>query len=153
MRLKTWAAGLAVALTLPFLHGCGNDDAQKGEVRIVNATTEYATLDLYTQDSNGNDDLVVSGTAAGAASAYTGVDKGSYTFDIKSGTRRRHRRAPSTGTVSKTDHYYGRHLPDRQRAARRTFLTDEETSPGLRQRQAAHLQRRHRARPAASTST
>ena len=31
MRLKTWAASLAVALTLPFLHGCGNDDAQKGE--------------------------------------------------------------------------------------------------------------------------
>ena len=76
MRLKTWAAFLAVALTLPFLHGCGNDDAQKGEVRVVNATIEYPSLDLYTQDSSGNDDLVVSGTAAGAASGYTAIDRG-----------------------------------------------------------------------------
>jgi len=123
---KTLAA-LAVALTLPFLHGCGNDDANQGEVRIINATTEYTTLDLYTLGSDGSDDLVVSGTAAGAASAYTGVDKGSYTFDIKSGTGAGNATS-TTGTVSKTDHYSiitsltgGK--------AQATFLSDEETNP------------------------
>ena len=77
MRLKTWAAGIAVALTLPFLHGCGNDDAQKGDVRIVNATSEYSSLDLYKQDKDGSDELVVGGTAANTASAYTGIERGS----------------------------------------------------------------------------
>ena len=70
MRLKTWAASLAVALTLPFLHGCGDDNANDGSVRIVNATTDYSSIDLYTQDSDGNDNLVVSGTAAGTVSGY-----------------------------------------------------------------------------------
>ena len=42
MRLKTWAALAAAALTLPLLSGCGNDDANDGQVRIVNATTEYS---------------------------------------------------------------------------------------------------------------
>jgi hypothetical protein len=126
MRLKTWAA-LAVALTLPFLHGCGNDDANQGEVRIVNATTEYSSLDLYTLDSSGSDDLVVSGTAAGTASAYTGVDKGSYTFDIKSGTGAGNATS-TTGTVSKTDHYsIVTSLTGGK--AQATFLSDEETNP------------------------
>jgi hypothetical protein len=123
---KTLAA-LAVALTLPFLHGCGNDDANKGEVRIINATTEYTTLDLYTLGSDGSDDLVVSGTAAGAASAYTGVDKGAYTFDIKSGTGAGNATS-TTGTVSKTDHYsIVTSLTGGK--AQATFLSDEETNP------------------------
>jgi hypothetical protein len=127
MLSKTWAA-LAVALILPFLNSCGNDEANQGEVRIVNATTEYPTLDLYTQDSGGNDDLVVSGTAAGAVSSYTGVDKGSYTFDIKSGSGAGVA-ATTTGTVSKTDHYtLVAYLTGN--ALQTTYLTDEETSPG-----------------------
>ena len=127
MRLKTWAASLAVALSLPFLHGCGNDDAQKGDVRLINATSEYATLDLYTRDSNGNDDLVVAGATPGAATAYTGVDKGTYTFDIKSGT------GPGvaahvSGTVSKGDHAtVVAYLTGN--ALQAQFLTDEETAP------------------------
>jgi hypothetical protein len=126
MLSKTWAA-LAVALTLPFLHGCGNDDANKGEVRIINATSEYATLDLYTQASDGSDDLVVSGTAAGTASAYTGVDKGSYTFDIKSGTGAGSATS-TTGSVAKTDHYsIVTSLTGGK--AQATFLTDDETNP------------------------
>ncbi|MEP6502157.1 MAG: DUF4397 domain-containing protein [Betaproteobacteria bacterium] len=124
MLLKTWAA-LAVALTL--LNGCGDDDANKGEVRIVNATTEYASLDLYTQNSDGGNDLVVSGTAAGAASAYTGVDKGGYTFNIKSGTGAGNA-ASTTGTVNKTDHYsIVTYLTGNTSKAQ--FLSDEESHP------------------------
>jgi hypothetical protein len=126
MRLKTWAA-LAVALTLPFLHGCGNDDANQGEVRVVNATTEYTSLDLYTQDSDGNDSLVVSGTAAGAASAYTGVDKGTYDFVIKS-TGAAANAATVTGSVSKTDHFsIVTYLTGGKATA--TYLSDEESNP------------------------
>jgi len=127
MRLKTWAAGIAVALTLPFLHGCGNDDAQKGEVRVINATTEYPSLDLYTQASDGSDDLVVSGTAAGTTSAYTGVDRGSHTFVIKSSGAAANA-ATVTGTVAKTDHYsIVTYLTGGKASA--TFLSDEESHP------------------------
>ncbi len=126
MRLKTWAA-LAAAITLPLLSGCGNDNAQEGEVRVINATTEYASLDLYTQNSDGSNNLVVSGTSAGAASAYTGVDRGSYTFDIKSSTGAG-TAATTTGTVTKTDHFsIVTYLTGGKASA--TFLTDEEANP------------------------
>jgi hypothetical protein len=127
MRLKTWAASLAVALTLPFLHGCGNDDAQKGDVRLINATSEYTSLDLYTQNSDGSDDLVVGGTAANTASGYAGVDRGSYTFAVKSssgaGTA-----ASTTGSVTKTDHFsIVTSLTGGKATA--TFLTEDESAP------------------------
>ena len=103
MFLKTWAA-LALTLTLPFLHGCGRDDVNDGHVRIVNATTDYASIDLYTQDSSGDDTLVVSGTAAGAVSAYDDVDRGSATFEIKSGTSAGNA-SSATGTITTDDHF------------------------------------------------
>ncbi|HYP31166.1 MAG TPA: DUF4397 domain-containing protein [Burkholderiaceae bacterium] len=104
MRLKTWAALAAAALTLPFLHGCGNDDANKGYVRSVNATTEYTALDLYAEDSSSNTSQLTSDTGASAASAYVGLDKGSYTFEVKSGSAAAYA-ASVAGTVSKGDHY------------------------------------------------
>ena len=126
MRLKTWAA-IGAALTLPFLQGCGDENAQKGDVRIVNATFEYASLDLYTQASDGSNDLVVSGTAAGAASAYTGVDKGSYTFVLKSSGAAANA-TTVTGSVNKTDHYsVVAYLTGG--AAKAQYLSDEETHP------------------------
>jgi len=127
MRLKTWAA-LAAALTLPFLHGCGDDNAQKGFVRVVNATSEYTSLDLYKLNSDGGNDLVVSGTAAGAASAYQGIDKGSYTFEVK-GSTSAGAATPAPGTISKGDHftvvtYFSGNTTKTQ------FLSDEESNPG-----------------------
>jgi Domain of unknown function (DUF4397) len=126
MRLKTWAA-LAVALTLPFLQGCGNDDANKGHVRVLNATTDYASIDLYTQDSDSNDTLVVSGTAAGTVSGYNDVKKGSTTFEIKSGTSAGNA-SSATGTVTVDDYFTvvsyitGNTLDT-------VFLSEEENSP------------------------
>lgn len=126
MRLKTWAA-IGAALTLPFLQGCGDENAQKGDVRIVNATYEYTSLDLYTQASDGSNDLVVGGTAAGAASAYTGIDKGSYTFVLKSSGGAANA-TTVTGSVSKTDHYsVVAYLTGG--AAKAQYLSDEETHP------------------------
>src|SRR4051812_26448876 len=103
MRLKTWAA-LTAALCLPLLSGCGDDNAQKGEVRVINATTEYSSLDLYTVSDDGSSDLVVGGTAAGAASSYASIDRGSYTFQVKSSTGAG-TAATVTGSVNKTDHF------------------------------------------------
>ena len=104
MRLKTWAASLAVALTLPFLHGCGNDEANDGSIRVVNATTDYSSIDLYTRDSDGNDTLVVGGTAAGTVSGYDNVKRGAKTFEIKSGTSAGNA-SSATGTVTTGDHF------------------------------------------------
>jgi hypothetical protein len=104
MRLKTWTALAAAALTLPFLAACGNDDANDGAVRVFNATTDYSTIDLYTQDSDGNDSVVVTGTAAGAVSAYTGVKRGAKTFEIKSGASAGNA-SSATGTVTVGDHF------------------------------------------------
>lgn len=127
MRLKTWAAGIAVALTLPFLHGCGNDDAQKGDVRIINATAEYSSLDLYKKASDGSDELVVGGTAANSASAYTAIDRGSYTFDVKASSSAG-AAVPVTGTISKTDHFsIVTYLTGSTTKAQ--FLTEDETNP------------------------
>ena len=126
MRLKTWAA-IGAALALPLLSGCGDENAQKGFVRIINATTEYTSLDLYTQASDGSNDLVVSGTAAGAASAYTGIDKGSYTFNVKSGSGASNATS-TTGSISKTDHYsLVTYLTGG--VAKAQFLSDEEDNP------------------------
>ncbi len=126
MRLKTWAA-IGAALILPFLHGCGDDNAQMGDVRIINATSEYASLDLYKQNSDGSDALVVGGTAANSASAYTSIDRGSYTFDVKS-TTSAGAAIPVTGTITKTDHFsIVTYLTGT--TTKTQFLTDDDTSP------------------------
>ncbi|MFL6629042.1 MAG: DUF4397 domain-containing protein [Vitreoscilla sp.] len=104
MRLKIWAALAATSLTLSLLGGCGNDDANEGSVRIVNATTDYSSIDLYTEDANGNDSLVVGGTAAGQVSAYTGVKRGAKTFEIKSGASAGNA-SSATGNVTIDDHF------------------------------------------------
>ena len=103
MRLKTWAA-LAAAITLPLLSGCGMDDANDGHVRVMNATTDYSSIDLYTQDSSGNDTLVVSGTAAGAISGYNDVKHGTQTFEIQSGSSAGNA-SSATGEVTTDDHF------------------------------------------------
>ncbi len=126
MRLKTWAA-LAVALTLPLLNGCGDDNAQKGFVRIVNATYEYPSLDLYTVSSDNSTSLVVSGAASGAASAYTDIDKGGYTFEAKSSTSAG-AGPTATGTITKANHFsVVTYLTGT--TAKAQFLSDEEAAP------------------------
>lgn len=126
MRLKTWAA-IAAAITLPLLSGCGMDDANDGHVRVLNATTDYSSIDLYTQDSSGNDTLVVSGTAAGAISDYNNVNHGSQTFEIQSGSSAGNA-SSATGEVTTDDHFTlvsyitGNTLDT-------VFLSEEESSP------------------------
>lgn len=126
MRLKTWAA-LAAALCLPLLSGCGDDNAQRGFVRMVNATYEYGSLDLYTVNTDGSTNGVVSGTTANAASSYTGIDRGTYTFEAKGSTSAGS--LPTTsGTIAKGDHYsVVTYLTGT--TTKTQFLTDDEDNP------------------------
>jgi len=126
MSLKSWAA-LAAALTLPLLNGCGNDAANQGDVRIVNATAEYASMDLYDIDSKNDNNLFISGTASFAASGYHGLDEGSYSFNII-GAGGSSAAASVDGAVSKGDHFtVVAYLTGTSLQAK--WLTDEETAP------------------------
>jgi len=126
MRLKTWAA-LAAALCLPLLSSCGDNNAQKGFVRIVDATYEYTGLDLYTLNSDGSSDVVVSGTAAGSASGYASIDKGTYTFEPKSSGSAGSLPTVS-GTITKTDHFAVVSTLTGT-TTKTTFLSEDETNP------------------------
>jgi hypothetical protein len=77
--LKLILAGTAA---LAALAGCGGgslsvDDA---EVRLVNATSDIPTLDLYQSST-----LVSSGIASGTAGPYVGLKADSYTFNLNLG--------------------------------------------------------------------
>ena len=104
MLSKKWAARAVALALLSMLGACGIDDANDGHVRVVNATTDYSSIDLYTQDSDDNDTLVVSGTAAGTVSGYNDVKHGSQTFEIKSGSSAGNA-SSATGTVTTDDHF------------------------------------------------
>jgi len=102
----TRAALAALALTTPplLLGGCGNTEAQDAQVRLVNATTEYATLDLYTVNSKNESNLFITGTPSYGASGYEGLFEGSYTFRIV-GSGASAAASETTGSVTKTDHF------------------------------------------------
>jgi len=125
--LSKFKAALAVALALPLLNGCGLDSVNQGDVRLVNATTEYPSLELDTRDSDGNDTTIVTGVGPGSPSGYAGVDKGDKTFVIKGGTSAGVA-AQTTGTIS-TDKHYTVVTSITGNTLTATFLEDEETSP------------------------
>jgi hypothetical protein len=98
-------SALALALTFPLLlNGCGLDDAQDAQVRLVNATTEYDTMDLYDVNSDGDSSLFISGTASNAVSSYQGLSEGSYTFKIL-GAGGSSAASSTSGSVTKQDHF------------------------------------------------
>jgi hypothetical protein len=105
MLSKTWAA-LAAALTLALLPGCGNEEANSGQVRLVNATTEFATMNLLAQDtSNGDSHTVVSGTPSSSVSAYEALDKGTYTFDVIGAGNSTGSLPTDSVNITKQDHF------------------------------------------------
>jgi hypothetical protein len=71
---KRHLLGLVAALPLAWLTACGGgDDGNDANVRLVNASPGYASLDLYVDDA---DSPQISAVDFGAASAYTGVPSG-----------------------------------------------------------------------------
>ena len=126
MLSKTRAA-LAVAIALPLLHACGLDDANQGKVRILNATTEYTSMDLYDVNSKNDSELLISGTASNTPSGYANIDQGSYTFNIV-GAGGSSTAGSATGSVNSGDHYLV--IASLTGGALQTqFLSEEETAP------------------------
>ena len=76
--LKLFATCLAA---IAALGGCGGGIVNGGNVRLVNATNAFTTLDLYDGSTK-----ITSGVGKNAAGAYVDLDKGSHTFNIADGT-------------------------------------------------------------------
>jgi hypothetical protein len=69
---KRHLLGLVAALPLAWLSACGGgDDGNNANVRLVNASAGYASLDLYVED-----DVAVSDVAFGNGSSYASVKSG-----------------------------------------------------------------------------
>ena len=71
---------LLAVVPLVALSGCGgnNDDDGSGQVRLVNATTDYTSLDLYASDV-----LVTESVAQGGVGSYSGFSDGDIVFKLK----------------------------------------------------------------------
>jgi hypothetical protein len=71
---KRHLLGLVAALPLAWLTACGGgNNGNDASVRLVNASTGYASLDLTVKDA---DSPQITGVEFGAGSAYTGVPSG-----------------------------------------------------------------------------
>jgi hypothetical protein len=118
--LKLFAACLgAVAV----LGGCGGGSlVNGGDVRLVNATSVFASLDLYDGSSK-----ISAGVARSAAGGYVGLDKGSHTFNVADGSTGV-TAATLTGNVTKDDHFTIVAYTAGGRLAT-VFLSDDEGSP------------------------
>lgn len=121
LKITPW---LAAAVTLlPLLQACGGSSGgSDGSVRLVNASTGYGALDLYSSDT-----LLASDTAADSAGNYVSLGAGTYTFKLK--------RNGSSTTVSSSE----RTIQDSTahtllayttaETLKTVFLTDNEDTP------------------------
>jgi hypothetical protein len=95
---------LPIALLIAVLQGCGggggsDDEKSTSAVRLVNATTEYSSLDGYVSDTK-----VISAVTSFAASGYVSPDEGSNTFKLKA-TGSSTSSAQTTVTLTKDTYY------------------------------------------------
>lgn len=115
--------GLACPLTLALLNGCGGGSLDnEGSIRLVNATSEYATLDLYA-----GADRISSGVASNSAGAYADIESDTYTFNLKSGGST----ATAVSTRRKVDEKDNHTLVAYTTGGTLTteYLSDEESAP------------------------
>ncbi|MEO5882656.1 MAG: DUF4397 domain-containing protein [Caldimonas sp.] len=77
--LRLFLGGVASALLLVACGG-GSVSPNAGEVRLVNATSEFGALDLY-EDA----DRLSAGVAAFTVGGYEVLDKGDYSFSVRGG--------------------------------------------------------------------
>ncbi|HNJ82606.1 MAG TPA: DUF4397 domain-containing protein [Piscinibacter sp.] len=122
MKITPWLAA-AVAL-VPLLQACGggSDSDGNGAVRLVNASSAYGALDLYSSDT-----LLSSAVAPEGAGSYVTLASGTYTLKVK--------RNGSSTTVNSTDRSVAASTSHTLLAystadtLRSVFLTDNETAP------------------------
>jgi hypothetical protein len=120
---RTLAFAAALAVTL--LSACGgnsDDDGGVGQVRLINATTDYASLDLYASDSK-----VSSAVAQDSAGTYVSLTAATTNFKLK--------RADSTITSLSTDRTVTGGISNTLVAyttnsvLRTAYMTDNESAP------------------------
>jgi hypothetical protein len=81
--MKAKSIFLSLLLAVVMLQGCGSKSSSSsssvtnGSVRLVNATTAYASLDLITSGTT-----FASAVATGSASAYASITPATYTFSL-----------------------------------------------------------------------
>lgn len=122
MKITPWLAA-AVAL-VPLLQACGggSDSDGDGAVRLVNASSAYGALDLYSSDT-----LLSSAVASEGAGSYVTLASGTYTLKVK--------RNGSSTTVNSTDRSVAVSTSHTLLAystadtLKSVFLTDNETAP------------------------
>lgn len=114
---------LSIALVLPLLHACGgNSEEDQGAVRLINATTDFTSLDAYRDDLG-----LVNSVTAGSSSGYANLDKDSYTFKIaQSGSGST--AATLSGSVSAGSHYALLAYASGS-SLQVSYLTEDESAP------------------------
>lgn len=123
MNSRAWWAAAAVFI-VPLLHACGggSDDNGAGAVRLVNASDDVASLDLYSTDT-----LLSSGVATGSAGDYVSLGSGTYSMQLKSNgsatTLSTSSRTVSSGTSYTLVAY------TTGEALKSVYLTDNEDAP------------------------
>ncbi len=121
MLRKTFAAAV-LAFVLPLLPACGTG-GDVAEVRLVNASPDFATLDLYA-----GGDLAVSGVPVNQASAYAKVDTGTKLLDVHSGGTGTSA-VSTTQTLSVDKHYSLIVYENGGTAPSQQFISDDEPAP------------------------
>ena len=118
---STSRAALTLALCLPLLHACGGS-SDEGQVRLVNASTDYSTISLYESTTE-----LGEAVAAGTVGSYASVSPDTYEFDLRtagsSGTAASISQAVATG-----DHFTLVASVDAG-VLKTTLLTDDEDKP------------------------
>lgn len=120
MRLRQWAAAAAMA-SVALLSACGGggSSSSNADIRLVNASAGYASLDLQVDSKAAN-----SGVAYGTAGSYSSMSSGTTAQILSGGTTL----ASTTPTLTGGNKYsliaYGW-----AGAARTTLLQEAETAP------------------------
>lgn len=114
---------LTCPLTLALLNGCGGGSLDTdSSVRLVNATSEFATLDLYA-----GSDRVSAGVASNSVGGYATLGAGTYTFNLKSGGSTATAASTSREAVKKK--YQTLVAYTTGGALTTEYLSDEESAP------------------------
>lgn len=114
---------LTCPLTLALLNGCGGGSLDTdSSVRLVNATSEYTTLDLYA-----GSDRVSAGVASNSVGGYATLSAGTYTFNLKSGGSTATAASTSREAVKKKHQTLVAYTTGG--ALTTEYLSDEESAP------------------------
>ena len=78
---KRTLLGLLALVPMVWLAGCGGSSGGNASVRLVNASSGYASLDLYVADT-----IQQTGVATGAAGSFASVSSGTVTTALAATT-------------------------------------------------------------------